>query len=70
LYVAGTFVLPKFDGKPTEETLKRAKEMGLITNAEIKMGEKGSFIMNEKEKHYFPSWRNLVEFGEKYGVKI
>jgi len=26
--------------------------------------------MNEKEKHYFPSWQNLVESGEKYGVKI
>ena len=70
LYVAGTFVLPKFDGKPTEETLKRAKEMGFITNAGIKMGEKGSFIMNEKEKHYFRSWQNPVESGEKYGVKI
>jgi len=74
------------------------------------MGEKGSFILNEKEKHYFPAlkidvvdttgagdeyvagfianlvrakiitsvgatsglrpWRDLVEFGEKYGVKI
>ena len=180
LHVAGTFVMPKFDGKPTEETLKRAKEMGIITvldtvwdekrrglsliegslkyvdyflpsyeeakmitgrekvediaefliskgvkNVGIKMGEKGSFIMNEKEKHYFPalkinvvdttgagdgyvagfiaclvrgydfekcglianlvgakittsvgatsglrSWEDLVEFGEKYGIKI
>jgi len=26
--------------------------------------------MNEKEKHYFRSWRNPVESGEKYGVKI
>jgi len=37
LHVARTFVMPKFDGKPTEETLKGAKEMGLITNARIKM---------------------------------
>ncbi|HOV21379.1 MAG TPA: carbohydrate kinase family protein [bacterium] len=110
LHIAGTFVMPEFDGRPTEETLKKAKEMGLITvldtvwNAEvehlsliegtlkyidyflpsyeeakviagkenveeigdfllskgvrnvgIKMGEKGSYIVNSKERHYFPA---------------
>lgn len=180
LHIAGSFVMPEFDGKPTEETLKKAKEMGLTTvldtvwdakgrwlsliegalnyvdyflpsyeeakmitgkekveeisefllskgvkNVGIKMGENGSFIANNHQTHYFPalkinvvdttgagdgyvagfiaglirgfefkkcglianlagakittsvgatsgiiSWDDLLEFGEKYGIKI
>jgi len=180
IHIGGTFLMPKFDGKQTEETLKKAKEIGLITvldtawdatgkwfpliegtlkyidyflpsyeeakmitgkvkveeisefllskgvkNVGIKMGENGSYIANSKEKYYFPplkvnvadttgagdgyvagfiaglvkgydfekcglianlvggkittcigatsgivSWEDLIEFGEKYGIKI
>lgn len=31
LHVAGTFLMPSFDGQPTANVLKRARELGLIT---------------------------------------
>jgi len=115
LHIAGALLMPKLDGKPMAELVKKAKEIGLIVcldtawdsqnrwfkvlkysfpcidyflpsieeakmitgeekpeeiakflldkgvkNVGLKMGEKGSFIMNEKEKFYFPALKIKV----------
>lgn len=44
LHVAGTFLMPAFDGQPTANVLKKAKELGLITSLDTCWDSKGNWM--------------------------
>lgn len=44
LHVAGTFLMPSFDGEPTARVLKQAKEMGVTTSLDTAWDSRGSWM--------------------------
>lgn len=44
LHVAGSFLMPKFDGLPTAEVLKKAKEFGVTTCLDTAWNSKGNWL--------------------------
>ncbi|MCM8820934.1 MAG: sugar kinase, partial [Candidatus Omnitrophica bacterium] len=44
LHIAGAFLMPGFDGKPLTETLKKAKNMGLITSLDTAWDATGRWL--------------------------
>jgi sugar/nucleoside kinase (ribokinase family) len=44
LHVAGTFLMPAFDGEPTARVLKKAQEMGVITSLDTCWDSKGNWM--------------------------
>lgn len=44
LHVAGTFLMPSFDGEPTARVLKRAREMGVTTTLDTAWDSRGSWM--------------------------
>lgn len=44
LHVAGTFLMPAFDGEPTARVLKKAKEMGKITSIDTCWDSRGNWM--------------------------
>jgi sugar/nucleoside kinase (ribokinase family) len=44
LHIAGTFLMPKFDGDPTAEVLKKAKEAGLTTCLDTAWDSSGKWL--------------------------
>ncbi|HNS32299.1 MAG TPA: sugar kinase [bacterium] len=53
LHVAGAFLMPGFDGKPLAETLKKARDMGLITCLDTAWDSTGK-------------WKELIEESLQY----
>lgn len=44
LHVAGTFLMPAFDGEPTARVLKKAQEMGVTTSLDTCWDSKGNWM--------------------------
>ncbi len=44
LHIAGSFLLPGFDGEPTARVLKKAKEMGVITSLDTAWDSRGNWM--------------------------
>jgi sugar/nucleoside kinase (ribokinase family) len=44
LHVAGSFLMPKFDGEPTARVLKRAREMGVTTSLDTAWDSRGRWM--------------------------
>ncbi len=44
LHIAGTFLMPAFDGEPTARVLKKAKEMGITTSLDTAWDSRGSWM--------------------------
>ncbi len=44
LHIAGSFLMPGFDGQPTANVLKKAKEMGVITTLDTAWDSKGRWM--------------------------
>lgn len=44
LHVAGTFLMPSFDGEPTARVLKQAREWGIITSLDTAWDSKGNWM--------------------------
>ncbi len=44
LHVAGTFLMPAFDGEPTARVLKKAKEMGVTTSLDTAWDSRGNWM--------------------------
>jgi len=44
LHVAGTFLMPGFDGEPTARVLKRAKELGVTTSLDSAWDSRGNWM--------------------------
>jgi len=44
VHVAGTFLMPAFDGEPTARVLKKAKEMGKITSIDTCWDSRGNWM--------------------------
>lgn len=44
LHIAGTFLMPGFDGAPTAEVLKKAKEMGVTTSLDTAWDSRGNWM--------------------------
>jgi sugar/nucleoside kinase (ribokinase family) len=44
LHVAGTFLMPAFDGQPTANVLKKAKELGVITSLDTCWDSRGNWM--------------------------
>lgn len=44
LHVAGSFLMPAFDGQPTANVLKKAQEMGIITTIDTAWDSKGRWM--------------------------
>jgi len=44
LHVAGTFLMPNFDGNPTAKVLKKAQELGITTSLDTAWDSKGNWI--------------------------
>ncbi len=44
LHIAGTFLMPGFDGEPTSRVLKQAREWGIITSLDTAWDSKGNWM--------------------------
>lgn len=44
LHIAGSFLLPGFDGEPTARVLKKAKEMGITTSLDTAWDSRGNWM--------------------------
>lgn len=44
LHIAGSFLMPAFDGQPTANVLKKAQEMGIITSLDTCWDSKGQWM--------------------------
>jgi len=44
LHIAGTFLMPGFDGEPTAQVLKKAKEMGVTTSLDTAWDSRGNWM--------------------------
>jgi len=44
LHIAGTFLMPSFDGEPTARVLKKAKEMGVTTALDTAWDSRGNWM--------------------------
>jgi sugar/nucleoside kinase (ribokinase family) len=44
LHIAGSFLMPAFDGQPTANVLKKAQEMGIITTLDTAWDSKGQWM--------------------------
>ncbi|NLN75285.1 MAG: sugar kinase [Armatimonadetes bacterium] len=44
LHIAGSFLLPGFDGEPTARVLKKAREMGVITSLDTAWDSRGNWM--------------------------
>lgn len=44
LHVAGTFLMPKFDGEPASRVLKQAKDWGIITSLDTAWDSRGNWM--------------------------
>lgn len=44
LHIAGSFLMPSFDGRPTANVLKKAKSMGIITALDTAWDSKGQWM--------------------------
>ncbi len=44
LHIAGTFLMPGFDGEPTAEVLRKAKQMGVTTSLDTAWDSRGNWM--------------------------
>jgi len=44
LHIAGTFLMPNFDGEPTARVLRKARELGIITSLDTAWDSKGNWM--------------------------
>ncbi|HHV96116.1 MAG TPA: carbohydrate kinase family protein [Clostridiaceae bacterium] len=70
VFVAGTMLMPNFDGEPCARVLKRSKEMGKITALDTAWDSKGRWmkVLEPCMKHidiFMPSYEEAVQLSGK-----
>lgn len=66
VFVAGTFLMPKFDGQPCANVMKRVKEMGKITVLDVVWDDTGKWMKTiEPSLKYIDYFIPSIEEAEK-----